>query len=318
MLTQYPAIQPYNHFTLKVDEPHELYVEECGNPNGLPVIFLHGGPGTGSQESDRCWFDPEIYHVVLFDQRGSGRSTPHACLEKNTTQDLIADIERIREKLDIDKWVVFGGSWGSTLSLAYAQAHPERVSGLVVRGIFLTTPREIDWIYGRNGAAQVYPDYYEKFAKLLNGEQEINDIVKRYYELLTSENELERMAAAKAWSTWEGETATLEVNQAKVDFFSSPHTAMSVARIECHYFINNAFFTDNQLLNNMDKIADIPGIIVQGRYDMICPATSAWQLHKAWPNSQLQLIRDAGHASSEMGIVDALIKATQAFARKLA
>ena len=318
MLTLYPAIQPFNTFRLKVDSIHELYVEESGNPNGLPIVFIHGGPGSGCGESDRCFFDPKAYRIVLFDQRGTGHSTPYACLEKNTTQDLVADIEKIREHLAIAKWVVFGGSWGSTLSLAYAQAHPNRVRGLILRGIFLGTTEEIYWFYKTTGAADIFPDYFEDFIAPL-GKVDLNsiDMIATYYALLTSNDEIKRLAAAKAWSTWEGRAATLEPDLKKIEKFSNAHFALSIARIECHYFTNHCFFTENQLLKNMHKIAHIPSIIVQGRYDMICPTKQAWNLHKAWPGSELILIRDAGHSSSEPGIMDALIRATQTFAKQL-
>lgn len=319
MLTLYPAIKPFNHFMLKVDEPHELYVEQCGNPNGLPVIFIHGGPGSGCQESDRSFFDPEIYHIILFDQRGAGRSTPHACLENNTTQHLIADIELIRQQLNIKQWLVFGGSWGSTLSLTYAQAHPEAVLGLILRGIFLGSQHATEWLYGQVGAADIFPDHFEDFlAPLPEGVRKQKNLVTPYYELLTSDDEVKRMAAAKAWSIWEGKIATLEPNPNKEALCSNPHFALSIARIECHYFMHDCFLEPNQLINHIDKIRHLPCTIVHGRYDIICAARQAWELHKLWPESTLQFIRDAGHSSGEPGIIDALVKATQDFAKRLA
>ncbi len=319
MLTLYPAIQPFNDFMLKVDEPHEIYVEQCGNPNGLPVVFIHGGPGAGCQESDRSFFDPEIYHIILFDQRGAGRSIPHACLEKNTTQHLIADIELIRQKLNINQWLVFGGSWGSTLGLAYAQAHPEAVLGLILRGIYLGSQQATNWLYGHVGAADIFPDYFEEFlAPLSLDKQQQENLVAPYYELLTSDDEIKRMAAAKAWSIWEGRISTLEPNPNKEALYSDPHFALGMARIECHYFKHDCFLAPEQLISNVNKLQDIPGYIVHGRYDIVCTARQAWQLHKLWPNSNLQFVRDAGHSSGEPGITDALVKATQHFAERQA
>lgn len=317
MLTLYPAITPYREFKLKVSAIHEIYVEESGNPNGLPVLFIHGGPGAGASESDRCFFDPAVYRIIIFDQRGCGRSTPHASLEENTTQHLIADIEKIREHLSIERWVLFGGSWGSTLSLAYAQTHPEHVLALILRGIFLCTRAEIDWFYGPCGAANLFPDYYTDFIAPLKKEDRTERFIEAYYELLTSDDEIKRMSAAKAWSIWEGKTCTLEPNPKKIDFFSSPSAALSIARIECHYFKHDSFLSPNQLLNNMHRIAHLPGILVHGRYDVVCSAKYAWDLHQAWPNSQLNIIRSAGHSSSELGTMDALIRATQEIAKML-
>ncbi|MGD8782982.1 MAG: prolyl aminopeptidase [Thioalkalispiraceae bacterium] len=306
MQALYPAIKPYNQFELDVTPPHRLYVEESGNPQGIPVVFLHGGPGSGCEAYHRRFFDPEKYHIILFDQRGSGKSTPHAELENNTTQDLVADIETIRAKLNIDKWVVFGGSWGSTLALVYAQAHPERVFHLILRGIFLCRQKEIDWFY-QQGASQIFPDIWEKYLAPIP-ENERDNLVDAYYKRLTSDDEFTRMQAAKAWSLWEGRTATLTSRQSVIDHFADAHTALSLARIECHYFKHKSFLSDNQILNNVDKLADVPGTIVQGRYDIICPMQSAWELHQAWNNSVLKIIPDAGHAASEPGICSELIK----------
>jgi len=308
MRSLYPPIQPYNTLALAVEPPHTLYVEECGIPTGLPVVFLHGGPGAGCEPFHRQFFDPEKYRIVLFDQRGSGRSTPHAELQGNTTQALISDMEMIRQQLGIDKWVVFGGSWGSTLALAYAQTHPERVLGLILRGIFLCRQREIDWFY-QEGASRIFPDIWEKYLEPIP-ESERDALVSAYYQRLTNDDEFTRMQAAKAWSLWEGRTATLISSQKVLDHFGNAHTALSLARIECHYFMHQSFLRENQLLEDMHKLKDIPGIIVQGRYDVICPMESAWQLHQAWPGSVLQIIPDAGHSAIETGIVNALIKAT--------
>ncbi len=311
----YPPITPYNQFELTVTPPHKLYVEECGSANGLPAVFLHGGPGAGCEDYHRQFFNPEKYRIILFDQRGAGRSTPHAELNHNTTADLVADMESLRQKLNIEKWLVFGGSWGSTLALAYAQAHPDRVTALVLRGIFLCRQREIDWFY-QEGASRIFPDVWQKFLEPIPP-AERHDMVSAYYQRLTSEDEFTRMQAAKAWSLWEGRTATLKSSQRIIDHFGHAHTALSLARIECHYFKHNSFMQENQLLDNVDKLAGIPGVIVQGRYDIICPMESAWQLHQAWPDSQLRIIPDAGHAASEPGIVSELVKATDDFAREL-
>jgi len=311
----YPAISPYNEFNLEVGPPHTLYVEESGTPKGLPVVFLHGGPGAGCEPYHRQFFDPEKYRIVLFDQRGAGRSTPHAELDNNNTQALIDDIEAIRNELGIERWLVFGGSWGSTLALAYAQAHPQQVLGLILRGIFLCRQREIDWFY-QEGASRIFPDIWQKFLEPIPPSDR-HDLVSAYYERLTSDDEFTRMQAAKAWSLWEGRTATLTSSQRVVDHFGSAHTALSLARIECHYFKHDSFLSENQLLNNIDKLGDIPGVIVQGRYDMICPLESAWELHQAWSGSILKIIPDAGHSALEPGIVSELVFATDEMARTL-
>jgi proline iminopeptidase len=289
-----------------------LYVEESGSPEGIPIVFVHGGPGAGCLPYHRTFFDPEVYRIILFDQRGCGRSVPHAELEGNTTQALVADMERIREMLGIERWILFGGSWGSTLSLVYAQTHPEKVMGLILRGIFLCRPSEIQWFY-QSGAHRIFPDHWEEYVGVIP-EQERDDMVGAYYKRLTGENELARMGAAKAWARWEAQASTLQPSHSVVSTFTEPYTAMSLSRIECHYFINNSFLEPDQILKNAPKLADIPGIIVHGRYDIICPMENAWQLHQAWPDSQLQIIPDAGHAASERSIADALVRATRQFA----
>lgn len=316
MHTLYPEIQPYATHRLQVEAPHELYVEECGNPAGIPVVFLHGGPGAGFQPWNRRFFDPERYRIVLFDQRGSGRSTPHASLEGNTTQALVADIERLREFLQIEQWLVFGGSWGSTLGLAYAEAHPQRVSGLILRGIFLCREQDLRWFY-QDGASHIFPDAWEEYERVIPA-AERHDYITAFYKRLTGSDEVARMAAAKAWSIWEGMCSTLRPNSNVVDHFADPHTALSLARIECHYFVNNTFIRPNQLLDEAHKLRDIPGVIVHGRYDMVCPLDNAFALHKVWPQAELKIIRDAGHSAAEPGIVDALVKATDDFAHRLA
>lgn len=321
----YPSIHENRYFYLKVDDSsadsdssdkhHELYVEECGSNDGVPVVFLHGGPGAGCEPYHRRLFNPEKYRIILFDQRGCGRSRPHASLEDNTTTHLIADMEQIREKFGIDKWVVAGGSWGSTLALAYAQTHPDRVSGLIVRGIFLCTKKEIEWFY-QQGANQFFPDYWPDFLEPIP-ENERHDLLSAYHKILTGDNEIARMGAAKAWSLWEARTATLQPNSSLLEHFSEPHNALSIARIEAHYFMNNGFMKDNQLLDNAHKLKDIPGYIIQGRYDMICPMQQAYDLHKAWPISDLFIAHSSGHAASEKGISAALIKAGDELLKKL-
>ncbi|MEE9310211.1 MAG: prolyl aminopeptidase [Cocleimonas sp.] len=311
----YPPIHANHHFYLSVDDVHDIYVEECGSEDGVPVIFLHGGPGAGCEPYHRQLFNPEKYRIILFDQRGCGRSLPHASLENNTTQHLIDDMEKIREKLGIQKWVVTGGSWGSTLALAYAQAHPRRVSGLIVRGIFLATAKEVHWFY-QEGASRIYPDYWEDFlAPIPKNEQK--NLLKSYHQKLTGDNEIARMRAAKAWSLWEARTATLLPSASILEHFSDPHTALSVARIEAHYFINNSFLKDDQLIKNASVLKDIPGCIIHGRYDMICPLEQAYALHEAWSNADFFIVQGAGHSASEPGISAALIKASDDMLKKL-
>ena len=306
----YPAIQCDHSFHLPVSDQHQLYVEVSGNPKGVPVVFLHGGPGASCEPGHRRFFDPEQYRIILFDQRGCGKSKPHASLDDNTTQDLIDDLEQIRQHLEVEAWVVFGGSWGSTLALLYAQAHSDRVLGLVLRGIFLCREEDIQWFY-QGGTARLFPEAWQAFEQpIAAGER--SDMVAAYHKLLTSENELERMAAAKAWSIWEGSTATLRPSNAVLDYFSDPHIALSIARIECHYFNNSCFISPNQILDNMDAIAHLPGIIVHGRYDAICPIDQALALNRLWPQSQLKVIPDAGHAASEPGISKALVESCNA------
>ncbi|WP_417311475.1 prolyl aminopeptidase [Ectopseudomonas khazarica] len=315
MQTLYPEIKPYARHELAVEPPHVLYVDESGSADGLPVLFIHGGPGAGCDAASRRYFDPNLYRIVTFDQRGCGRSTPYASLENNTTQALVADIERIREHLGVDKFVLFGGSWGSSLALAYAQAHPQRVHGLILRGIFLCRPQEFHWFY-QEGASRLFPDYWEDYIAPIPP-QERGDLMGAFYKRLTGSDQIAQMHAAKAWSTWEGRTATLRPNPQVVDRFSEAHRALSIARIECHYFINDAFLEPDQLLRDMPRIAHLPGIIVHGRYDAICPLDNAWALHQAWPNSELQIIRDAGHSAAEPGITDALVRAAEEMARRL-
>jgi proline iminopeptidase len=306
MLTLYPDIKPNAQHRIAVDPPHELYVEESGNPEGIPVLVVHGGPGGGCEDYHRRFFDAERYRIILLDQRGAGRSRPLAELEGNTTQALVADMEVVRHFLGIDRWLLFGGSWGSTLSLVYAQAYPDCVSGLVLRGIFLCRPQDIQWFY-QCGASRVFPDYWEDFLAPIPEEQQ-GDLVSAYYRKLTSTNELEQIQAAKAWSIWEGRCATLHPNPRVVEHFGHPHVAIALARIECHYFMNNAFLEPDQVVRNAAVLKGIPGIIIHGRYDMVCPLDNALALSEAWPEAELRIIRDAGHSASEPAIVDALMR----------
>lgn len=310
----YADIKPYQKQMLPVGDGHELYIEHCGNPQGIPVLFVHGGPGAGCQKQDRCFFDPDRYRIILFDQRGAGRSTPHADLAANNTQNLVADIEKIRQHLQIERWVLFGGSWGATLSLIYAETYPERVMGLILRGVFLCRKQDIDWFY-QYGASLIFPDYWEDFVHPIP-ESERDNLVKAYYQRLTGANELAKMSCAKAWSLWEAHCATLRPNVDVVASFGAPHMALALARIEAHYFMHNSFIEENQILNNAKKLEGIPGIIVHGRYDMVCPLDNAQALHHRWHDSELHIVRDAGHSSREPGTVDALVRATRAMARR--
>jgi proline iminopeptidase len=310
MRSYYPDIETKRIGYLEVDG-HEIYFEESGNLNGKPVIFLHGGPGSGTEAKHRRFFDPEKYRIILMDQRGCGKSRPHASLEKNTTWDLVSDIESLREFLGIDKWVVFGGSWGSTLALAYAESYPERVKGLIVRGIFLSRKEELDWFF-QKGASFIFPEEWEKFISMIP-ENERSDLMNAYYKRLMSSD---RKKFAYAWSRWEAIAVRLQTDPEFLQSFTEEFHADAVARIECHYFVNKSFFkTDNWLIENAHRIEDIPTIIVHGRYDMICPVKNAWDLFKALPKAKLEIIPDAGHAASEAGILDALIRASDEFSK---
>jgi len=315
MIDLHPPLKPYVTHHVRVDDLHTLYVEESGNPSGLPVVFLHGGPGAGCAPYHRQYFDPSVYRIVLFDQRGCGKSTPHASLENNTTWDLVADIEFIRKHLHIKQWVVFGGSWGSTLALVYAETHPESVCGLILRGIFLARDKDVQWFY-QQGTNKLFPDYWEKFIKPIP-ESERDDMVGAYYRQLTGDNEVQKLRAAKAWSVWEGMTATLQADDSVVGSFSASHTALSVARIECHFFMNSCWLKPNQIIADIEKIRHIPAYIVQGRYDVICPTEQAWELANAWPEADLNIVADAGHAVVEPGITRCLLKATSAIAETI-
>jgi proline iminopeptidase len=313
MRTLYPDLEPYVTGMLAVDGRHTLYYEQCGNPQGKPVVLLHGGPGAGCSAKMRRFHDPAKYRIVLFDQRGSGRSTPHADLVDNTTWDLVADTEKLRSKLGIERWQVFGGSWGSTLALAYAETHPERVTELVLRGIFMLRRWELEWFY-QEGASRLFPDAWEPYLQAIP-EAERGDLIGAYHRRLTSPDEATRLAAARTWSVWEGATSFLRVDPAFVIGHEDAAFALAFARIENHYFVNGGFFDDeNQLLRDVARIADIPGVIVHGRYDVVCPIQSAWELHKAWPKAELMISPTSGHSAFEPENVDALVRATDSFA----
>ncbi|MGC1309478.1 MAG: prolyl aminopeptidase [Phormidesmis sp.] len=309
----YPPVDPYRQGRLPVSSLHTLYYEEAGNPDGKPVVFLHGGPGGGIVDIYRQFFDPQRWRIILFDQRGCGQSTPHAELAENTTWDLVADIERVRSHLSIPKWTVFGGSWGSTLALAYAQTHPDSCCGLILRGIFMLRRKEIQWFY-QSGASYIFPDAWEGYIAPISVEEQ-GDMVTAYYQRLTSPDSQIRQTAARAWSVWEASTSKLVPDTGLIERFGADSFADAFARIECHYFINSGFFDyENQLLDNIDRIRHIPAVIVQGRYDIVCPMASAWELHRAWPEAELVVVTKAGHSATEPGITSALVEATDRFA----
>lgn len=309
MKTKYPPISPNQIGFLEVGANHHIYWEESGNPKGVPVIFLHGGPGSGTEPGHRSYFNPKIYRIILMDQRGSGKSLPHSSLADNTTWHLVDDLEKLRLHLKVDQWVVFGGSWGSTLALAYAETHPKCTLALIVRGIFLGRKKELDWFY-QFGAHHIFTDQWEKYLEIIPVEER-GDLMRAYYKRLTSSDSAVRKLAASRWAGWEGAALRLLFDPSLYQYFVQPDHADALARIECHYFVNNVFFkTDNWLIENASALQKIPGVIIQGRYDMVCPFESAWELHKAWPQAKFEIIQDAGHAASEPGITDALIRAT--------
>lgn len=311
--TLYPRIDARVTERLRVSELHEIYYEESGNPQGKPVVFLHGGPGGGSDPKQRRFFDPARYRIILFDQRGSGQSTPHACLEENTTWDLVADIEKLRQHLGIERWQVFGGSWGCTLALAYAEKHPERVTELVLRGVFMLRRWELEWFY-QCGASRLFPDAWEKYLAPIP-EAERGDLMRAYHARLTSDDANVRRESARAWSVWEATTSFLQHNPDHVTHAADDDFSLAFSRIECHYFVNKGFFrSETQLLEDAEKIRNIPTVIVHGRYDVVCPLQNAWDLHKALPQAELSIIPDSGHSALEAGIVDALVRATDRFA----
>lgn len=307
--TLYPNIEPNASGYLRVSDTHEIYWEESGNPQGKPAVFVHGGPGAGAGTQARRFFDPQTYRIIVFDQRGCGRSRPHASLVDNTTWHLVGDMEQLRTHLGIEKWLVFGGSWGSTLALAYAQTHPVRVGELVLRGIFLLRHWELQWFY-QQGASAIYPDRYADYIAAIP-EAERHDLIAAFYKRLISDDRSEQLQAAKAWAIWEAATSFLHANEANISNWGEADFAIAVARIECHYFVNKGFFaSDDQLLRNIGRIRHIPAIIVQGRYDVVCPMQTAWELHQAWPEARFHVTPDAGHSAYEPGNTDALIMAT--------
>ncbi len=312
----HPTHEPYARGMLAVSSIHTLYWEESGNPNGIPAVFVHGGPGGGTEPAHRGFFDPRRYRIILFDQRGCGKSTPHAELRENTTWDLVADMERLREKLGLESWLVFGGSWGSTLALAYAETHPDRVTAMVLRGIFLVRQSEIDWFY-QGGCDHLFPDAWESYLAAIPT-AEHGDLVSAYYRRLTSEDASVRLAAARAWSVWEARTSKLIVSEELIRRHDDDHFAEAFARIECHYFKHRCWFDrDDQLLADAVRLRHIPAAIVQGRYDVVCPMRSAWDLHRAWPEAELHIIADAGHSAFEIGITNRLVEVTDRFATRL-
>jgi proline iminopeptidase len=308
----YPAIEPFRHGYLRVSDVHEIYYEECGNPAGKPAVFLHGGPGAGSDKRARQFFDPRHYRIVVFDQRGCGRSRPSASLVENTTWHLVADIERLRKHLGIERWLVFGGSWGSTLALAYAEANPERVSEIVLRGIFLLRHAEIRWFY-QHGASEIFPDAWEAYREAIPPDER-DDFISAYYKRLVGSDQRAALAAARAWSVWEASASFLRSNGDNIKKWGEDQFALAVARIECHYFVNRGFLrSESQLLDDVPRIRHIPATIVQGRYDIVCPATSAWDLHRAWPEADLRIVPDAGHSAFEAGNSHELVLATDRY-----
>jgi proline iminopeptidase len=309
---QYPPIEPYDKGFIAVGDGHELYYEQSGNPRGKPALFVHGGPGIGGDVNARRFFDPKSYRIVVFDQRGAGRSRPYASLEANTTWHLVADIERLRAHLDIDRWLVFGGSWGSTLALAYAETHPNAVSELVLRGIFLLRQVEIAWFY-QFGASMLFPEQWQHYLAVIPPEER-GDLLAAYHRRLLSDDKAVQRTAARAWAVWEGATSSLKPNPAREQHFGSDEVALALARIEAHYFVNRGFFThENQLLDGVDNIRHIPAVIVQGRYDVVCPIDTAWELHGRWPEADFRVVVDAGHSAYEPGIMAELVGATQHF-----
>ena len=315
IFTLFPPIEPFNSGFMERDG-HQIYYEQCGNPNGKPAVFLHGGPGGGGSTTVRRFFDPKKYHIVIFDQRGCGRSKPHGCLEKNTTWDLVEDIETLKKILGFKKWLVFGGSWGSTLSLAYSQTYPTSVSEMILRGIFMLRKKELDWFY-QDGASNIFPEAWEKFLEPID-ENQRDDLMSAYHKIFKSDDEEKKLAAAIAWSRWEGSTSSLSYNPDMADSFSNPHFALAFALIENHYFVNKGFLEhENQLIESgIDTIRNIPTTIVQGRYDIVCPMTTAWELSKNWPEANLIVAPSSGHTAFEKEITHELIKATEEFAKK--
>ena len=311
LINLYPSIKPYDTGFMAAGE-HKIYYEQCGNPNGKPAVFLHGGPGGGGSEAVRRFFNPDAYRIIVFDQRGCGRSKPHTCLTNNTTWDLVADIESLKNKLNIDQWLVFGGSWGSTLALAYAQTHPDSVSEMVLRGIFMLRKKELDWFY-QEGASKIFPDAWEKFIEPIDISKRDN-LISAYYEIFKSDDEDEKLKAAIAWSRWEGSTVNLSYSPEMADSFSKPKFALAFALIENHYFINKGFLShEQQLIDGIDSIRNIPATIIQGRYDVCTPVETAWELHKSWPEAKFIITPFSGHSAFEKEITHELILATDRY-----
>lgn len=315
MLPLYPEIRPYNQSHLAVSGGHQLYYEESGTPDGLPVVVIHGGPGAGCSDQMRRFFDPEHYRIILYDQRGAGQSEPHAETNNNTSEALVDDLEQLRQHLKIDRWVLFGGSWGSTLALLYAEVYPAQVSAMVLRGIFLGRQQDLDWLY-RSGAGRYFPEEWERFLEPVEGATG-TDLVEDYYQLLHGSNDLARVGAAKAWARWEAVNASLRPSTQSLDYFTQTHVALSLARISAHFFREKCFLAENQILEAAGALAGIPGTIVHGRYDMICPPEQAWALSKHWPDAELDFIREGGHSAFDPANVDALVRATQKWSRYL-
>lgn len=314
MKTLYPEIRPYKSEMLPVSDGHELYLECSGTETGIPVLVVHGGPGAGCSEQMRRFFDPEHYHIIVFDQRGAGRSTPHADTENNSTSLILQDIEAIRTHLNIHKWVLFGGSFGATLSLLYAEQHREHVAGLILRGVFLGRQQDLDWLY-RQGAGRFFPEEWQRFIAPVD-KAVGSELIERYHEILHGENELAKVGAAKAWARWEAANSSFRPNQSSQNYYTATHTALALARISAHFFINNCFLDSDQILKDVDKLDGIPGYIVHGRYDMICPPDQAWELAEHWPAAELDLVREGGHSAFDGAMVDALIRATQKLAKR--
>jgi proline iminopeptidase len=314
MLPLYPELKPYARHRFKVSDAHELYVDESGNKEGIPVLFVHAGPGSGCEFDSRRFFSPDKYRIILFDQRGAGRSLPPGDISANTPEHLLADMEQIRAELGVDKWVLFGGGWGSTLSLLYAEAFPENVLSLILRGIFLARQKDIDWIY-HEGTNRFCPDHWQDFVAPLAASDH-DQVCDAFQALMLADNELARMSAAKAWSIWEAQCATLHPNQRLIKHYSNPHRSMARCNIGSYYYSNGCFLEENQILRDAAKLKDVPGIIIHGRFDLLCPFENAHLLHQAWPESQLYIVREAGHAATEPALIDALIRATRTIANR--
>ena len=314
MLPLYPEIRPFATEMLDAGDGHRLYVEQSGTPGQLPVVVLHGGPGAGCSDQQRRFFDPERYHIILFDQRGCGRSEPHGETHANDSQRLVADLERIRQHLKLEQWMLFGGSWGSTLALLYGQAFPQRVMAMVLRGIFLGRQQDMDWLY-REGASRYFPEEWARFIEPVQGCTG-TELIEQYYQRVHGSNDLARVSAAKAWARWEAVNASLRPSQQSLDYYTSTHVALSLTRISTHYFRQNCFLETNQILQQADRLAGIPAILVHGRYDMVCPPDQAWALAQAWPDAELDLVRESGHSAFDPATVDALVRATHRFSRK--